>query len=175
MKKNKAINMLTYTGVVTLSQYIRNKKTIVYQAHNKGGPVLFNFFANCLIGDFAKAEKSLPTKVMFLTNPTGEHEEYYYPVSGFTHLLTTQERGYDDEIPYVRFSFVIPKDRVAPARTSTNLYLGLYNEENPDPTSEALAQKYMAVCPVDITGSSANAALVVDWDLYISNPPKSTI
>jgi hypothetical protein len=31
----------------------------------------------------------------------------------------------------------------------------------------------MALCPIDITGSSANAALVVDWELYVSNSSKN--
>ena len=173
MKKNKAINTLTYTGIVTLSQYLGNKKTVVYRSHNEGGSVLFNFFANCLIGDFSNANKSLPTKVMFLTKPTASSN--YTPVnpSAFTHLLTTPERDYEGDIPCVRYSFVIPKDRVVVARTNENIYLGLYNEENTDPADAELAQKYMAVCPVDLTGSSANAALVVDWELFISNPPTS--
>ena len=171
MKKNKAIKALTYTGIVTLSQYVGTKKRMVYKTHNKGGPVLFNFFINCLIGDFNKANQSLPTKVMFLTQEA-DAESTYIPVKpeAFTHLLTTPERDYKGDVPCVRYSFVIPKERVAAARTNEKIYLGLYNDENTDPASVDLAQKFMALCEVDITGSSANAALVVDWELYVSNP-----
>ena len=43
---NTAVNTLTYTGIVTLSQYIENKKVKIGQTHNKGGAPLFKFLSN---------------------------------------------------------------------------------------------------------------------------------
>ena len=50
--KNTAINHINYTGIVTLSQYINGKKFLITQKHNAGAHMLFDFLADCLVGNF---------------------------------------------------------------------------------------------------------------------------
>ena len=64
--KNTAINTLNYTGIVSLSQCIGNRKIKIAQMHNTGGASLFNFLANCLIGNFTTAKINYPTKIKLI-------------------------------------------------------------------------------------------------------------
>ena len=58
MKNIKGIakSSLEYTGIVNLSQYINGKKFTIAQLHNAGGKPLFEFLADCLVGDFEIAK-----------------------------------------------------------------------------------------------------------------------
>ena len=81
MAKNKAINTFTYTGVVTLSQYIGSKKIQVAQVHNAGGASLFEFLADCLIGDIEIAQTKRPTKIKLIYHSKIDDVDYYESVS----------------------------------------------------------------------------------------------
>lgn len=156
--KSKVLNTLNYTGVVTLSQYIGNKKIKIAQIHNKGGNPLFNFFTNCLIGEFAKASASRPEKIA-LFNLNGNT---YDSVTGFVNMYTPAKKT---DVNKVKYSFMITKDKFESA-TFTDLHIGLYTHGATD------LQDYAAICKVDIENTALiNAALVVDWELAISNMP----
>lgn len=168
--KGNAINTLIYTGIVTLSQYRCGKKIKVAQVHNTGGNPLFNFLADCLIGDFAIANISRPTKVMLLIKTTEDDGSLSYSAkSGFIYLLSTPEKVYTTESTKVRYSFIIPKDNFMeiPTEAEKELGLGLYAD---DATDENL-EKFAAFCSLkDVKNLNAAANnLVVDWDLVISN------
>ena len=60
---SKSINNLYYTGIVTLSQYDGKKRTPIVRLHNTGGNLLFEFLANCLVGNFDQAAKNQPAKI----------------------------------------------------------------------------------------------------------------
>ena len=64
--KSTTINNIGYTGIVTLSQYTNGKQFILAKTHNAGANPLFNFLADCLLGDFSVAAYSLPSKVMLI-------------------------------------------------------------------------------------------------------------
>lgn len=176
--KGNAINTLTYTGIVTLSQYIGGKKVRVAQVHNTGGNPLFNFLADCLIGDFAIAKISKPTKVMLLIKTTTAAEDgskiisYSAKSGGFIYLLSSPEKVYDTESTRVRYSFIIPKDYFMnmPTEAGKELGLGLYTDNATDNTEEDL-KKFAAFCSLGDVKNLSSAAnnLVVDWDLVISN------
>jgi hypothetical protein len=156
--KNIAINTLKYTGIVTLSQYIGNKKIKVAQMHNNGGSPLFNFLTDCLVGDFENARLNRPTKIKLLSYNT--ESKAYEAVSGFITLLYPAEKV---DGPAVRYSFMISKEFIASA-DFTNLYLGLYTSATTD------VNNFAAICKLNISKTSlTNVALLVDWELAISN------
>lgn len=171
--KNTAINTLKYTGIVTLSQYIGSKKTRVSEVHNHGGNSLFNFFTDCLMGDFEKADIMRPSKIALVerTSTKDEFDNYIYRFqnsnsSQFFDILTKPEKVVGTTESHVRYSFVIPKEVVENLVDFTSLYLGLYHS---GADAESLGN-YAALCKLELAKNSIiNAALVVDWELVVSN------
>lgn len=170
--RNRAINSLKYTGIVTLSQYIGSKKVKLSQVHNSGGNSLFDFLADCLVGDFTVAKATRPTKIMLIQG-SAEKDEYGNTVferplggGGFIYLLTKPEKIYDSTKSVVRYSFVIPKDIIVSIAAFDQLYIGLYT----DSATLDEPNNYAAICKLDVSVTNlASAALVVDWELIISN------
>ena len=161
--KNTALNTLKYTGVVTLSQYIGQKKYKVAQFHNEGGNALFNFLADCLLGDFDKSKLNRPTKVMLVTRTSNGSAYEYTGVSGFVYLLTNPEKDTSNGACKVRYSFIIPQD-IVEGLSLDNLGIGLYSDVEKSP------EAFVAYCDLDISiNSLVDSALVVDWELIISN------
>jgi hypothetical protein len=167
--KNTATNTLGYTGIVTLSQYINSKKLKIAQMHNEGSYPLFNFLSDCLIGDFAIAELDIPEKIMLLSRDTAGED--YIDVSGFIYLLSKPEKVYNRSVGTVRYSFIVPKTKLISAEFS---HIGLYTR------SATEAMEYAAICEVNFSklsklgNISTSSALVVDWELTISNKDKET-
>ncbi len=114
MKKTLlSLNPLRYTGIVSLSQYTDSEKILLSQLHNKGTNQLFDYFANCLVGNFEAAKTNSPTKIMLLKKSSdGKTIE---PASPFIYLRTLPEKIKEDAShihPAVRYSFVISQDVV---------------------------------------------------------------
>ena len=172
--KNTAINSLKYTGIVTLSQYIESKKVKIAQVYNAGGYSLFNFLADCLLGDFDIAKINRPTKIMLLEKIEEKDAQgnllsvRYESRSGFIYLLNKPEKVYSTTKGTVTYSFIVARDILQGSSFSS---IGLYTNA----TEESDYENYAAVC--DITNIeainartlSASSALVVDWELNISN------
>lgn len=168
--KSTAINTLQYTGTVTLSRYIGTKKIEITRISNRGAAPLFSFFADCLLGDFDMASLGRPTKIMLLskqeiTNDDGASESSYERRSGFLSLIKNPEKDLVNNTSIVRYSFMVSSDILE--GTSFNS-IGLYSKA----TDETEFKNFAAVVSVPselrhkITSSSA---LVVDWELKISN------
>lgn len=168
--KNIATNALSYTGIVTLSQYVGTKKIKVAQLHNTGGASLFNFLSNCLAGDFTIAKLNRPTKVKLLRRYADVSGTYSYEsVTEFIFLRTPPEPAFNAGESRVRFSFIIPRDFLDTLSNSGGtLGLGLYANSVLDGDTE----NFMAFCALDELDQSAllNAFLDVDWELVISSP-----
>ena len=160
--KNTAINTLGYTGTVTLSQYINGKKRIICQEHNRGNYPLFDFLADCLIGDFEVASLDRPNKIMLLReNEQHELEQ----ASTFIYMLNKPEKTVTEgATSSVKYSFLIPNAMLKNTFSS----IGLYNSR----TTETDLEHYAAFCNVKDKikqASSITSALVIDWELNISN------
>lgn len=169
--KGTTVNSLGYTGIVTLSQYIRGKKFIIAQTHNAGGKPLFDFLADCLAGDFAMAELNRPNKILLLNiQDTAEGQDITKLAdTGFISLLTKPERVYDAKEGIVRFSFIVPQDIFASAMSKFNA-IGLYTASA---TTLDVAD-CAAICRVDqdfFDKVAVSSVLVLDWELHISNAP----
>jgi hypothetical protein len=168
--KNTAINTLKYTGIVTISQYIGSKKIKLAQTHNAGGNSLFNFLADCLVGDFSIATLNRPTKIRLLNHSTtidlatNKTVETYTPVSDFLYLYTKPEKVYDISKGIVRYSFAISRDTLESGDFNS---IGLYN----DSATGSDTENFAAFCEIEIprTEILASSLLVVDWELIISN------
>ena len=163
--KNVAVNSLKYTGIVTLSQYIGNKKIKVDEIHNAGGSTLFDFFAYCLLGDFDIAAHSRPKRIMLLSRPEGTSE--YVSASGFLDVYSKPEKLFKSNMCTVRYSFILSRDFLQSSDSSFT-HIGLYG-------SNALASdvaNFAAVCKINKdrwNNMSESSLLVVDWELNISN------
>lgn len=174
---NIAINTLNYTGIVTLSQYIGNKKIKLAQMHNTGGTSLFNFLANCLAGNFTSAKTNWPTKIKILER-TAEDENTqnyeYRSVTGFIFLRSAPE-VLDNSLGEcrVRYSFMIPRDLLESIPSIDTLGLGLYtnNAVESEPGNFAAFCAFGPDLLLD-SGDLLNASLLVDWELVITNSSK---
>jgi hypothetical protein len=168
--KNIALNKLTYTGIVTLSQYIGAKKVKIAQFHNTGGSALFDFFIACLIEENLDTLKSRrPKKVRlvqrYLNGETAEEGYFYRAASGFIFMRTNGESKKPGQ---VRYQFTISRDQLDAVSDYNNLGLGLYSQ---NATEEDVKNgNYLAFCMLNFSRNAlANSALVVDWELTIAN------
>lgn len=166
--KSLAINTLGYTGVVTLSRYRNNKKRELIKVHNAGKSPLFDFLADCLVGDYEAAAQSRLTQIKLLKVTPGEGEtENIDSASGFISLMTTPEKINRTDAGGVRYSFIITRDMVLDTNFNR---IGLYTKTATDLTLD----EYAAFCDIpDSSGTSgslsASSALLIDWELIISN------
>ena len=180
--KNIATNTLSYTGIVTLSQYIGTKKIELAQIHNTGGSSLFSFLADCLRGNFDYAKVNYPAKIKLLEQEVidvDSHKYNYNSLSGFIFLRTPPELGTVPEGESssgqcrVKYSFMIPRDLIAIIANepsgSRGLGLGLYSRG----ALESEPENFAAFCLLTELSLSRNnlmnASLLVDWELIISN------
>ena len=164
--KNIAKNAIGYTGIVTISRYSNNKKIEIAKVHNEGRNPLFDFLADCLVGDYTMASVSIPEKIMLLhATGTGDSQKIA-SASGFIHWTTPPEKITREDKSCARYSFLVPSDRIE----GTFNRIGLYTKAATDKTDEL--GNYAAYCDIhdtDNTGSAASAALIIDWELIISN------
>jgi hypothetical protein len=164
--KSIAQNNIGYTGVVRLSQYTCNKKFTIAEIHNEGGKPLFDFLADCLVGNFTEASANMPTKISLLYKDDAENYEQAEGTS-FIYLLNAPERVYNEKEGVVRYSFIIPQEYFAGGNPNSVRFnaIGLYCDSTDD------INYYAARCdiPVDDWSISISSVLVLDWELHIAN------
>ena len=161
--KGTTINTVEYTGIVTLSQYIKGKKVVISKIHNEGGKALFDFLTDCLLGDFDLAKVDRPTKIMLLDTAGGVITKANN--TGFVSLLSNPVKVYDANMGIIRYSFHITQDLFA--GTSFDA-IGLY----PNSATELDLDRYAAKCNIedsDLEGLSVSSVLVLDWELRLAN------
>lgn len=158
-------NILNYTGIVTLSQYIGDKKIKIAQAHNEGKIALFDFLADCLIGDFDIAKINRPTAIRLLNK---DKDGIYKGVSGLIYLLNKPEKLYDEDEGSCKvcYSFSVSSSLLEDEMEFTSV--GLYSRH------AALSEPgdFAAVCDINNQETSqidSSSVLIVDWELIIAN------
>lgn len=162
--KNKALNTLSYTGIVTLSKYVGTKKVKLAQAYNTGGTSLFSFLADCLIGEFATAQKHKPARIMLLSY--NEDTMEYDSISGFVSIRTKPTKVESETQCKVRYSFILPRDLIEKSSNTTEISVGLYSND----ADYNKPENYIARCDLGIqSGQLTTTSLVVDWELIIAN------
>ena len=157
-----AKNAMAYTGIVTLSQYIGSKKVKIAEVHNKGNTPLFNFFADCLMGDFETAKINRPTKIMLLhKNDTDEYESR----SGFIYQTNKPEK--DATSGTVTYGFTLPSNIISKLDSTDINCVGLYSNS----TREDEFSDYSALVTFnfDNPNIAAASALLIDWKLIVAN------
>ena len=169
MSSSTTNNSLKYTGVVTLSQYIGDKKVEIAKVHNAGAYPLFNFLSDCLLGDFELANLNRPTKIMLLSkvyDSANSNSFDYVSNSGFMSVTSKPEKVYDSNTSSkIRYSFIITRDKLE--GTSFDC-IALY----PMSASMQDYKNFSAICDVrqkDMSTIASTMSLVVDWELTISN------
>jgi hypothetical protein len=168
--KNTVRNSLEYSGIVTLSKYVGNKKVQLARVHNTGGNYLFDFFTDCLLGDFDAAKAKRPTKIKLLQKH--EHNDKtvtYESASPFIFLLTRPKKlSPVDGKSRVLYSFMIHRDMFEEVTDFASLAIGLYSNGIADDTTEL--EKFAASCNVGLSRTDlTSASLLVDWELIIAN------
>ena len=169
-KKIKSItqNNIGYTGIVKLSQYTKNKKFKIAEIHNEGGKPLFDFLADCLIGNFTVAATNRPNKIALLNinDEAGQVTVEAAEGTSFIYLLTAPEKVYNENAGVVRYSFIIPQEYFAGVGGAVRFNaIGLYLD------SATTVDDYAACCKVDTKdwSISISSVLVLDWELHIAN------
>jgi hypothetical protein len=172
--KNTAINNLSYTGIVTLSQCIGDKKIKIAQLHNAGGTALFRFFANCLIGNFPEAQTDRPAKIMLLDK---QADGSYESVSGFIFKRSAESIKNNLGECRVCYSFMVPRDFLENITSISTLCLGLYGAYvTKDDLSNFIALCNLGSNGLELTRAElTHASLIVDWELVISNKTREII
>jgi hypothetical protein len=171
--RGKAKNNVAYTGIVKLSQYMNGKQAIIDEIHNEGGMPLFDFIANCLVGDFKAAQTGRPTQILLL-NINEQNEVSQADNTSFIPLLALPERVYSAKEGIVKYSFIIPQEYFAAGNTEGAVRfnaIGLYADSAKDPATDAA--NYAALCKVkpENWSVSISTVLVLDWELHILNAP----
>ena len=167
--KNTVRNSLEYSGIVTISKYVGNKKVPLIQTHNTGSSSLFDFFARCLIGDFESAPAFRPAKIMLLQEQVNnDGTVVYHSVSPFIFLLTKPKQVYSNNGSRVLYSFMIHSDMFENVTDFSSLVIGLYSNGIPDTTADF--SLFAAACKVGLSSAAlTSASLIVDWELIIAN------
>lgn len=166
--RGTAASNIAYTGIVRLSQYTDGKKITIDEVHNAGGISLFNFLADCLVGDFEIAKIARPTKILLLNVDEKNKVVTQAPNTSFIYLLTKPEKIYSATEGIVKYSFIIPQEYFAAGNaygaTRFNA-IGLYTD------SAKKAEDYAAYCTVETSSwdISISSVLVLDWELHIAN------
>lgn len=170
--KSKILSTLTYSGVVTLSKYTGSKKVELAQLHNEGSNMLFDFFTDCLAGNFEDAEAERPNKIRVINREKVADGVYQYTAASasFIHLVGIPEKL--EGKSGIRYSFIIPKDLINNIESTGagELALGLYAKKILRDDSDL--KNFSAICDITSVRSlfnASNSALVVDWELTISN------
>lgn len=174
--KNTVLNTLSYTGMVTLSQYNGKKKIKLAQINNTGGASLFEFLIDCFKGNFAEAKLLRPTKIKLVNREPAQDGGYTFEsVSGFIYARTEvqDESNFEEECRVV-YSFMIPRDLLENVTNITTLGLGLYSHS----AQESDPENYAAFCALGDNlgierGDISNSSLVVDWELLITSGSRS--
>jgi hypothetical protein len=165
--RNNAINTLEYSGIVTLSQNIGSKKRKVAQFHNAGKYALFSFLADCLVGDFDMARVYRPTKILLLHK---KEDETFERLSGFIFQTSKPEKisSGSGTKSSVKYSFIVPRDLLDSIDIQKLDYIGLYsNITAPEDYTDFAA--LVELKNLTNTEVSASSALIIDWELNISN------
>jgi hypothetical protein len=162
--KNTAINKLEYTGTVTMSRYIGSKKVKIAQAQNAGKYPLFNFFSDCLLGDFDIARANRPDRIRLLSKTD---ENAYESRSGFIIQTNKPEKVYSESEGIVRYSFIITMEHL---QGNTFNSIGLYNS-SAEGADEFVASVQIPQAQAEQLSASLSisSALVIDWELHIAN------
>lgn len=170
-----ATNNIGYSGVVTLSKYVKSKKVQIAKMHNEGRKPLFNFLAECLLGNFDAAAVLRPTKIMLLNITTDNKEEIISSSSGFISYVTIPERADSSSIDgaVIKYSFIVPR-AILQATTHEGgfTHIGLFNETDSDEMSPAAVVEINKE-DANMTALTSSAVLVVDWELSLQ-PINST-
>ena len=163
--KGKTASTMEYTGIVTLSQYTNGKKLAIASIKNSGGKSLFDFLANCLVGDYTTANSDRPSKILLLNVSDDDNIISAAKDATFIRLLSNPEKVYSSEVEgIVRYSFIIPQEQFVGTKFNA---IGLYTNTK----SIEDVEDYAAFCKIDLSTTNLlmSSVLVLDWELHISN------
>lgn len=186
---------LSYSGTVKLYAYQNNKKFFLGQYKNTGGSSLFDFFTQCLTGNFTEAAKLLPKQICLL-NTTVQEKGGKEPVElpdwveqnatkniSDVQLIIEPYTGYiaQRDLPVqvsqtgstaVCFNFMVPASFICDTEgvqdkiNSVGLYTAQANEAND-------VDNFLALCILDLDKYSSELAassyMLLEWYLTVEN------
>jgi hypothetical protein len=163
--KGVITDTIGYTGVVTLSTRVRGKEVKLATIHNNGGWPLFDFLADCLVGNFDTAKIARPNRILLL-NIDDSNSITKANDTGFIPLASVPEKVYNDAEGIVKYRFTIPQDYfVGTNFNAVGLYTGT--------ATDADVENYAAFCYIgdklSISDLKISSVLLLDWELHISN------
>lgn len=169
--KNIATNSLNYVGTVIVYKYSGKKKTELTRVHNAGNSPLFSFMTDCLLGNFDTAKLKLPNKIMLLNEYKEDNTAVLEARSaGFIPLVSAPEKviNSQDDGSAVAYSFIVQYDQII----GNFNRIALYSRGAED------MYNYSAICEISdedrLNNMSLSSALVIEWQLSITNKPVET-
>jgi hypothetical protein len=163
--KGAITDTVNYTGAVTLSKCVRGKEIKLATIHNNGGRPLFDFLADCLVGNFDEAKITRPNRILLLNK---DSEDYLTKATdtGFISMTSAPEKVYSASEGIVKYSFTIPQEYIA--GTNFNA-IGLYTGA----ATDADIENYAAFCylgdKINVQELKTSSVVLLDWELHISN------
>jgi hypothetical protein len=155
----KTINKLStisYNGQVTVKA-IDGKRTLYsYKSHNTGKQKLFDFLANCLIGNFVAAKSAMPCRIACFSGKVSKDTKvstYVYRDS--SNYLDNKTDGSTEVV----FRFRIPYTCLK-AGTTIN-YFALFPDVPSDPKTDCCAE-FMLADGINVPNSGGNYTILVE-------------
>ena len=168
-KHTKINNGISYHGEVSIS-VMDGKRKLCAVTHNNGRKGLFNFLSNCLLGNFAAAKSSYPSKIACFGTVTDTDTKPVRLSSFIRYDSSRWETKETSTGSSIYFHFRIPYSALKPGTISK---LRLYtNEASGEDVEEDIyaeinldGTKYITV--PDTT--DGNFTVIVDWKMTLTD------
>lgn len=167
-KHTKINNGINYRGEVSIS-VMDGKRKLCTVTHNNGRKGLFNFLSNCLLGNFAAAKSSYPSKIACFEKVT-DTDTTPVRLSSFVRYDSSRWEVKETSTgSSIYFHFRIPYAALKPGTISIlRLYTNEVSGENAEEDICAeidLKEKYITV--PDTT--DGNFTIIVDWKMTLTD------
>ena len=173
-KYSKSINGFEYSGDITIKLAEGDRIYSEQHYHNTGCRTLFNFFSNCLAGDFNAAKSSRPCKIVLFKAGDGEqlgtfNSSYWtdeYRISSGMYYDSAVTPGMEEGKCETTFHFRLPFLALNGGTTVSKL--GLYPDIISFYDTDLCAYKFLDR-PIEIPEKSGNYTIIIDWTLKVTN------
>lgn len=189
-KYTNSSHNFNYNGDIKIKIMDGNRIYSEKHYHNAGCRTLFNFFVDCLVGNYNIAKSSRPCRIVLFKADKKDTQDATYPHPNWSEETRVSSKIYYDSTAFpaktdgsgsVTFHFRIPFIALNPGERVTKL--GLYPDQISNFESDLCAEyrisqdaddskdpdKYLFEIPIN----NSNYTVIIDWTLTITNQEKT--
>lgn len=155
------LNSVSYTGNVKIELFNGKRKLQQYCTHNTGKQRLFDFLANCLVGNFNAAKSAMPCRVACFNNEDKLVSKYVYYDSAAVDRTTNGKDG-----TLVIYRFRIPYTCLIAGGTIKKVALYSNNDQQNKYAEDEIPE-------IPIPSSGGNFTIAIEWTMTITNGSKN--